>query len=124
MSYLTYSEYCSFNTGTTIEEGEFDTLSFYADTAISAYIGEDVKADDTIKRAAALQIAQSKANVGISYYTELSANKSVASESLGDYSYSLKTSDSAEQAEYGLFPIVASLLRKYVRAVEGVNVIL
>lgn len=124
MSYLTYSEYCDFNTGTYIEESEFDTLSFYAETAISAYIGNDIKIDDTIKRATALQIAQSKGNGGVSYYTELSAHSSLASESLGDYSYSMRTSDNAEQAQYGIFPMVAMLLSPYVRAVKGVDVLL
>lgn len=122
MSILTYEEYCAVPTGTDISESEFDTLSFYADNAVLAYIGTR-KIDDMVKRAAAMQIALSINNGGVDYYTELSKHSDVTSESLGDYSYSKSTtSESKEQSEYGLFPIVVKMLGR--SRIEGVNVIL
>ena len=122
MSILTYSEYCDFHTGTDISESEFDTLSFYAETAIISYT-KIKKADETIKRAMAMQIALSSKNGSVDYYAEISKHSDVTSESLGDYSYSKSIiSDSKEQSEYGLFPIVVQMLGRY--RIEGVNVIL
>lgn len=120
---LTYSEYQDFPTGKDISESEFDTLSFYAETAIFAYIGRDAAIDETVKQAAALQIAFSIANGGVDYYNKLSVYSDVTSESLSDYSYSKSVvSNCKEQSEYGLFPIVAKMLGS--GRVEGVNVIL
>lgn len=120
---LTYSEYQDFPTGKDISESEFDTLSFYAETAIFAYIGRYAAIDETVKQAAALQIAFSIANGGVDYYNKLSVYSDVTSESLGDYSYSKSVvSNCKEQSEYGLFPIVAKMLGS--GRVEGVNVIL
>lgn len=122
MSILTYSEYCSFRTGTNISESEFDTLSFYAESAISSYI-KSRKVDSTVKRATAMQIALSVKNGGVDYYSELSKHSDVTSENLGDYSYSKSiVSDSKEQSEYGLFPIVVKMLSR--DNIEAVNVIL
>lgn len=122
MSILTYSEYISYPTGSYIEESEFDTLSFYAETAIRSYIGAR-ETDETVKRAAAMQIALSHANGGLKYYTDISAYSDVTSEHLGDYSYSKSIkSASKEQSEYGLFPLVVKMLNG--NRIEGVDVIL
>lgn len=122
MSILTYSEYCSFKTGTDISESEFDTLSFYSESAISSYI-KSRKVDSTVKRATAMQIALSVKNGGVEYYADISKHSEVTSEALADYSYSKSVvSDSKEQSEYGLFPIVVKMLSR--NNIEAVNVIL
>lgn len=119
MAILTYSEYCDFKTGTDIDESEFDTLLFFAETAVMSYILTDYKPNEDIKRATALQIAMSKRSGGASYYTDISSVITVTSESLGDYSYSGRLTDNAAQRESGLFPVVAGMLKGYrIRAVN------
>lgn len=120
MSILTYAEYCSFNTGTQISESEFDTLSFYGDMAVSSYILPEFIKNDGVKKAAAMQIALSKESGGIGYYVDISAGSSLASEHLGDYSYSKSFTKNEAQMDNGLFPMVAKLLAPY--RVKGVKV--
>lgn len=126
--YITYEEYQSLNTGVEITQSEFDTLYFYAETAIDCYLGRHFDSvDDTFKRAVALQISTSKESGGIKYYSDNSSNVQLTSESVPDYSYSVSAKSTRSQYNsakdvYGLFPIVAALLQGYF--VKAVDVIL
>lgn len=124
MAYLTYEEYGQYSTGVNLTESEFDTLAFWADTAITAYLGYVVKnPDETFKIAVALQIALSKQSGGVNYYSAITSGSQ--SVSLGDFSYSAgsgTTSKQIEQEASGLFPNVQSMLARYRRNIAPVEV--
>jgi len=121
---LTCEEYEQLSTGVSLTEGEFDTLSLWADAAIASYLGYmPEKPDDTVKIATALQIALSKQNGGLSYYSTVT--NGAQSVSLGDFSYSASTGTTAKQIEQqssGLFPNVQSMLIRYRRNPAPVKV--
>lgn len=117
MSYLTYNEFLSYNTGVEISESEFDTLSFYAETAIDGYLGRKIHPDNQFKLAVATQIALSKQNGGIAYYGDISSASEIVSENLGNYSYSKAVksgSGKSVQSAFGLFPMVTAILSGYL----------
>lgn len=127
MAYLTYQEYCAYNTGVTISEEDFAVLYFYAETAIDGYIGRHIdNPSDKLKKATALQIALSSKSGGVEYYVSSSATTQLTSESVPNYSYSMsaKTQSQYTAAKdvYGIFPSVASLLTEYY--IQGIDVIL
>ena len=122
MAYLTYTEFQSYNTGADLTESEFDTLLFYSEMAIDSYLGRTLKSvDSTIKKAVAYQIAIAYKNGGTDYYSEIGASSQIASESLGDYSYSLTSATTTStQSKFGITPIVANMLAPY--CIRGVKV--
>lgn len=114
MDILTYDEYKTYNTGVEISESEYSTLYFYAETAFLAFTGrKTLPNDEQIKRAMAFQISYSQLNGGIDYYNDISYSS--GSESLGKYSYSssVGTNQNKSQSSYGVFPIIARILRGY-----------
>ena len=128
MAYLTFAEFSAYKTGVTLTQDEFDTLYFYAETAIDSFIGYHIPepVNEKVKKAAAQQIALSQMQGGVSYYSANSGTSQVTSESVPDYSYTVSaksnTQYTAVKDVFGVFPIVAALLKDYY--IQGVEVIL
>ena len=127
MAYLTYAEYSAYNTGVPLTADEFATLYFWAESAIDSYLGYHITepVHEAVKRAAAQQIALSKMQGGTAYYNSTGNTSQVTSESVPDYSYTTQaksnTQFTAAKDTFGIFPIVAAMLKDYfIMGVDGI----